>query len=166
MIRPAATLLSAAHGRALERAEKTARIVDIEYHQLLEGRTAHEPDSYQWMAVLKSVAAYEVYRREFHSSIDPLKVAELLVLHGRHPRSIRFNIRELQASLQAISGAAPGTYASEAERLTGKLHESRQYDRMQDIFDRGLHEFLRNLQATCREIGLHIARTYFYYAVA
>ena len=44
------------------------------------------------MAVLKSVAAYEMYRREFHSSIDPQKVAELLVLHPRHPRSIRFNI--------------------------------------------------------------------------
>jgi uncharacterized alpha-E superfamily protein len=118
------------------------------------------------MAVLKSVAAYEVYRREFHSSIDPQKVAELLVLHPRHPRSIRFNIGELQASLQAISRATPGTYATEAERLTGKLHETLLYDRMEDIFDRGLHEFLRNLQRTCRAIGEHIARKYFYYAVA
>ena len=99
-------------GRALERAEKTARIVDVEYHTLLEGRMAHEPDNHQWMAVLKSVAAYEVYRREFHSSIDPQRVAELLVLHPRHPRSIRFNIGELQASLQAISRATPGTYCN------------------------------------------------------
>jgi|KBSSwiStaDraftv2_1062776.scaffolds.fasta_scaffold235539_2 uncharacterized alpha-E superfamily protein len=153
-------------GRALERAEKTARIVDVEYHTLLEGRTAHQPDNHQWMAVLKSVAAYEVYRREFHSSIEPKKVAELLVLHPRHPRSIRFNIAELQSSLQAISRAAPGTYTSEAERLTGKLQETLLYDRMEDIFGRGLHSFLRDLQATCREIGEHIARTYFYYAVA
>jgi uncharacterized alpha-E superfamily protein len=153
-------------GRALERAEKTARIVDVEYHTLLEGRTAHRPDNHQWMAVLKSVAAYEVYRREFHSSIDPQKVTELLVLHPRHPRSIRFNIAELQSSLQAISGTAPGTYTSEAERLTGKLHETLLYDRIQDIFERGLHTFLRDLQRTCREIGEHIARTYFYYAVA
>ena len=107
-----------------------------------------------------------MYRREFHSSIDPQKVAELLVLHARHPRSIRFNIGELQASLQAISLTAPGTYATEAERLTGKLHETLLYDRMQDIFERGLHEFLRDLQRTCRSIGEHIARTYFYYAVA
>jgi uncharacterized alpha-E superfamily protein len=153
-------------GRALERAEKTARIVDVEYHTLLEGRTAHQPDNHQWMAVLKSVAAYEVYRREFHSSIDPKKVAELLVLHPRHPRSIRFNIAELQSSLQAISRAAPGTYTSEAERLTGKLQETLLYDRMEDIFARDLHSFLRGLQAICREIGEHIARTYFYYAVA
>ena len=153
-------------GRALERAEKTARIVDIEYHTLLEGRTDHQPDNHQWMAVLKSVAAYEAYRREFHSSIDPQKVAQLLVLHARHPRSIRFNVAELQSALQAISRTAPGTYTSEAERLAGKLNESLQYDRVQDIFERGLHHFLRDLQATCREIGVHIARTYFYYAVA
>ena len=118
------------------------------------------------MAVLKSVAAYEMYRREFHSSIDPRKVAELLVLHPRHPRSIRFNIAELQASLQAISLASPGTYATEAERLTGKLHETLLYDRVEDIFERGLHEFLRDLQRTCRTIGDHIARKYFYYAAA
>jgi len=120
-------------GRALERAEKTARIVDVEYHTLLEGRTQHQPDHHQWMAVLKSVAAYEMYRREFHSTIDPRKVAQLLVLHPGHPRSIRFNIAELQASLQAISLAAPGTYTTEAERLTGKLHETLLYDRMRTV---------------------------------
>jgi uncharacterized alpha-E superfamily protein len=153
-------------GRALERAEKTARIVDVEYHTLLEGRdAAHQPDNHQWMAVLKSVAAYEIYRREFHASIDPRKVAELLVLHPRHPRSIRFNIAELHASLKAISQSAPGTYASEAERLTGKLHETFLYDRMEDIFERGLHSVLRDVQHTCRSIGEQIARTYFYYAV-
>ena len=153
-------------GRALERAEKTARIVDVEYHTLLEGRTEHQPDNHQWMAVLKSVAAYEIYRREFHSTIDPHKVAELLVLHPRHPRSIRFNVAELQAALQAISRAAPNTYATEAERLVGKLHETLLYDRMEDIFARGLHLFLRDLQRTCRHIGEQIAHTYFYYAAA
>jgi len=153
-------------GRALERAEKTARIVDVEYHTLLEGKTERRPDSHQWMAVLKSVAAYEVYRREFHSSIDPRRVAELLVLHPRHPRSIRFNIGELHTSLQAISRASPGTYATEAERLAGRLHETLRYDRIQDVYERGLHDFLRSLQQTCRAIGEHIARTYFYYAVA
>ena len=152
-------------GRALERAEKTARIVDVEYHTLLEGKNHHQPDNHQWMAVLKSVAAYEIYRREFHASIDPPKVAELLVLHARHPRSIRFNIDELQASLRAISGSAPGTYATEAERLTGKLHETLLYDRMEEIFERGLHVFLGDLQRTSRAIGEQIARTYFYYAV-
>jgi uncharacterized alpha-E superfamily protein len=156
-------------GRALERAEMTARIVDVEYHKLVES-TANGDDgdtagNHQWMAVLKSVAAYEFYRRQYHVRIEPEKVAELLVLHPQHPRSIRFNIATVHRSLRAISGSGPGTYADEAERLTGKLHESLMYDRFEDIFARGLHAFLADVQKACRSIGEHVARTYFYYAV-
>jgi len=150
----------------LERAEMTARIVDVEYQKLYEGLAAEsEPDVHQWMAVLQSVAAYEIYRREYHSRIDPERVAELLILHPQHPRSIRFSIATLQQSLRAISGAGPDSYANEAERLTGKLHETLMYDRIEEIFARGLHGFLEDLQKTCKAIGEHIARTYFYYAV-
>ena len=152
-------------GRALERAEMTARIVDVEYHKLVETSAADAAGPHQWMAVLKSVAAYEFYRRQYHAGIQPEKVAELLVLHAQHPRSIRFNIATVQQSLRAISGSGPGAYANEAERLTGKLHESLMYDRIEDIFGRGLHAFVADLQKTCRAIGEHIARTYFYYAV-
>jgi len=151
-------------GRALERAAMTARIVDVEYHQLLED-ALEAADNHQWMAVLKSVAAYEIYRREYHSRIEPEKVAELLILHPQHPRSIRFNVSVLQQALRAISGTGSGSYANEAERLTGKLHETLKYDRIQDIFARGLHPFLTELEGTCRSIGEQIARTYFYYAV-
>jgi uncharacterized alpha-E superfamily protein len=153
-------------GRALERAEMTARIVDVEYHKLIESTASGDAaDNHQWMAVLKSVAAYEFYRRQYHAGIDPASVAELLVLHAQHPRSIRFNVGVVQQSLRSISGTAPGAYADEAERLTGKLLESLRYDRIEDIFARGLHTFLADLQKTCRSIGEHIARTYFYYAV-
>lgn len=152
-------------GRALERAETTARIVDVEYYKLLKSSSqVAQPDNYQWMAVLKSVAAYEIYRREYHSRIDPQKVAELLILHPRHPRSIRFNVAALQNALRSISGASAHTYASEAERLTGKLHDTLVYDRIEDIFARGLHAFLTDLQKTCRAIGENIARKYFYYS--
>jgi len=151
-------------GRALERAEMTARIVDVEYHNLVESKNPDEkPDNHQWMAVLKSVAAYEIYRRQYHSRIDPERVAELLILHPQHPRSIRFSVATIQSSLRAISGSGPGGYSNEAERLTGKLHESLMYDRIEEIFERGLHSFLTDLQATCRQIGYQIARTYFYY---
>lgn len=51
-------------------------------------------------------------RREFQASIDPHTVAAPLVLHPRHPRSIRFNLAELQAALRAISGSAPGGCAT------------------------------------------------------
>ena len=152
-------------GRALERAEMTARIVDVEYHKLIDSAVG-TLDNHQWMAVLKSVAAYEIYRRHYHSRIDPEKVAALLILHPQHPRSIRFNVGALEHALRSVSGSALGSYANEAERLTGKMHQTLMYDRIEDIFMRGLHPFLVDLQKTCRAIGDHVARTYFYYAVS
>jgi uncharacterized alpha-E superfamily protein len=152
-------------GRALERTENTARILDVEYHKLLEtSAAAQQADNHQWIAVLKSVAAYEIFRRAYHSAIEPQHVAELLILHPQHPRSVRFNIAWLQGSLRAISGTGAHRYSNEAERLTGKLHDSLVYDRIEDIFARGLHVFLNDLEGTCRQIGEHIASTYFYYA--
>jgi uncharacterized alpha-E superfamily protein len=117
------------------------------------------------MAVLKSVAAYEFYRRIYKTRIDPQRVAELLVLHPQHPRSLRFSVSVLQSALRAISGSGPDTYANEAERLTGRLYDGLKYDRIEDIFARGLHAFLAEAQHTCRAIGEQVARTYFYYEV-
>jgi uncharacterized alpha-E superfamily protein len=153
-------------GWFLERADMTARLVDVQYQNLLEAPPATgEGDSHQWMAVLKSVGAYETYRRQYHSPIDPRKVAEMLILHPQHPRSIRFSITEVQASLRKISGSGTGTYANEAERLTGKVLESLRYDKIDDIFRRGLHSYMGDLLSLFRSIHEDIARTYLYYAV-
>ena len=60
----------------------------------------------------------------------------------------------------------PGTYANEAERLTGRIHERLTYDSIDEIFTSGLHNFLdRSAVDTCRNIGRKITQTYFYYAV-
>ena len=153
-------------GCVLERAEMTARILDVHYHQLLEGPTIlSEARSHLWVAVLKSVAAYEFYRRQY-SQIEPSKVAELLLLDSRHPRSVRFNLAALQTSLHAISGSVPGTYSNEAERLNGKLSERLTYSSIDEIFDGGLHNFLTELQEMCRNIGEEVTKSYFHYAVS
>jgi len=153
-------------GWSLERAEMTARLVDVQYHKLLdELPTVGAPDNHQWMAVLRSVGAYEAYHRQYHSTIEPEKVAEMLILHPQHPRSIRFSTTEVQAGLRAISGTGPGSYANEAERLTGKVLERLRYDKVGEIFKEGLHGYLNDLLRMCGAIGEDIARTYFYYAV-
>jgi uncharacterized alpha-E superfamily protein len=153
-------------GCALERAEMTARILDVHYHQLLEGpQVLNDARSHAWMAVLKSVAAYEFYKRQY-TQIEPEKVAELLLLDARHPRSVRFNLGVLQNSLYAISESVPGTYANEAERLTGRTHEQLTYDSIDEIFSRGLHSYLEELQLTCRTIGAKVTEAYLYYAVS
>jgi uncharacterized alpha-E superfamily protein len=152
-------------GCVLERAEMTARILDVHYHQLMEvPQILNESRSHLWMAVLKSVAAYEFYKRQY-GQIEPARVAQLLLLDARHPRSVRFNLSALQGSLHAISGSIPGSYANEAERLTGRVHERLTYDSIEEIFDGGLHDYLTDLQDTCLNIGEQVTRAYFHYAV-
>src|SRR5262249_23481703 len=139
-------------GQALERAEMTARIVDVQYHRLLERLPpGGEPDNHQWMAVLRSVAAYEVYQRQYRPRIGPERRAALLVLHPRPARSVRFNAAALESALRAVSGTGPDAYANEAERLAGRLHDALKYDRIEDIFARGLHAYLDHVQHGCRE---------------
>ena len=153
-------------GWLLERAEMTARLVAVQYQNLLEASpAAREDDSYLWMAVLKSVGAYETYRRQYHSRIQPEKVAEMLILNPQHPRSIRFSMTGVQSGLREINGSVAGSYANEAERLTGKALESLCYDKIEDIFDRGLHIHMQDLLKMCRSIDEDIVRSYFYYAV-
>ena len=73
-------------GWFIERAEMTARLVDVQYHILYDAPAEiGGGDNHQWMAVLKSVGAYEAYHRKYHSSIEPEKVAEMLIMHPLHP---------------------------------------------------------------------------------
>ncbi len=153
-------------GWGLERSEMTARLVDAQYYNLyVTTEQLSANDNHQWMAVLKSVGAYEAYHRKYHSAIEPEKVAEMLILHPQHPRSIRFSVTEVQSALRAISGTGTGSYANEAERLTGKVLERLRYDKIDEIFRQGLHPYLNELQRMCAAIGDDIARSYFYYAV-
>ncbi|MBM3813176.1 MAG: alpha-E domain-containing protein [Acidimicrobiia bacterium] len=153
-------------GKFLERAEMTARIVNVQYHNLVDKEGIEDADDHQWMAVLKSAGAYQAYRRWHRSRVVPPRVAEMLILHPDHPRSVRFCFTQLQLALRDISGTMPGDYANEAERLTGKVLESLRYHRMEEIFKEGLEGYLVRLQASCREIGHQIARRYFYYTAA
>jgi uncharacterized alpha-E superfamily protein len=153
-------------GWSLERAEMTSRLVDVQYQKLLDELPAlGTPDNHQWMAVLRSVGAFEAYHRQYHSSIEPEKVAGMLILNSQHPRSIRFSTAEVQSGLRAISGSGPGMYANEAERLAGKVAERLSYDKIEEIFNHGLHSYLNELLDMFSSMGSDIARNYFYYAV-
>ena len=125
-------------GWSLERAEMTARLVDVQYHNLLD-----EPLSS--LAVGQSpVDGRAEIRRRLRGLPAPVsfadragRVAEMLILHPQHPRSIRFSTRKCSAGLRAISGSVAGSYANEAERLAGKILERLRYDTIDDILQPG-----------------------------
>ncbi|MEB3225669.1 MAG: alpha-E domain-containing protein [Synechococcus sp.] len=144
-------------GRFLERADKTARILDVKYFILLPSlQDVGSPlDNLQWIALLKSASAYEMYRKRQHR-ITPNNVAAFLILDEQFPRSICSSLMAAQKSLHYISGTPIGNWTCPSERSLGRLCSSLDYITMDEIFDQGLHEFLDDLQSKLNGVGQDI----------
>jgi uncharacterized alpha-E superfamily protein len=154
-------------GKYLERADNTARILDVKYHLLVpqDGLEGYEVDIVQWMAVLKSCSALEAFRKVYQSKIEPRTVLQYLVLDGSFPRSIYFSIKATQAALWQISGNGRREYSNNADRLIGKLEAELGYTTVDDIYDYGLHNFLEELERKLIKIGDQIHQTYYAYQI-
>jgi uncharacterized alpha-E superfamily protein len=144
-------------GRLLERADKTARILDVKYFILLPSvRDVGTPlDDLQWIALLKSASAYEMYRK-CQRRIAPRLIAEFLILNREFPRSIQFCVLQAEQSLHQISGNRLGNWTLTSERTLGRLRSELEYITLDEIFEHGLHEFLDSLQGKLNELGHHI----------
>ncbi len=127
-------------GTFMERADNTARILDVKYHTLLPSvaDVGGAVDYYQWSALLRSVSALDSYRKVYRDAITPMRVAELLVLRADVPRSLHNCMNEIYGILSELCDDSQ----REAERLAGELHAKLHYGRTQQIFELGLHEYL------------------------
>lgn len=144
-------------GTFIERADNTARLLDVKYHTLLPSAAdvGGAVDYYQWGALLRSVSAFGSYRRIYRDTITPIKVAEMLILREDVPRSLHFCMNEIYSILQAICDEN----SQEPERLAGELHAQLHYGRTEKIISFGLHEylmgFLSKLGALNDEVNRH-----------
>ena len=145
-------------GTFLERADNTARILDVKYHVLLpEGEdVGGVVDYYQWGALLRSVSAFRAYRASYHDAILPWKVAELLLLRPDMPRSLRSCYDEVLQTLEALTGTKP----RDCHRLAIEIHASLRFARIERIFRSGLHEFLEALIEKNNALGLQVQRDF------
>lgn len=95
-------------GTLLERADNTARILDFKYHVLRPHGDEGATDFYQWAALLRSVSAFEVYRKVYRDVITPDRVAELLILNKDMPRSLHFCMNGVVKNLDLIANRHSG----------------------------------------------------------
>jgi uncharacterized alpha-E superfamily protein len=146
-------------GTHMERADSTARIVDVKYHILLPSvkDVGGAVDYYQWSAVLRSVSAFESYRKVYRDVITPLRLAELLVLRDDIPRSLHFCLRQVCD----ILGRVQNSRSSEAIRRAGKILAALQYGRVSDIFAAGLHESLTDFLEDMQRLSSDIQKAFF-----
>jgi uncharacterized alpha-E superfamily protein len=147
-------------GTFLERADNTARILDVKYHILLPSLAdvGGAADYYQWGALLRSVSSFESYRKVYRDLITPKRVAELLVLRADMPRSLAACMNEVNRLVGEINGPRFGDLA----RTTGLLHAEIKFGRIDDIVAQGLHEYLTSFLARINQIGELVNTTYFW----
>ncbi|MFN9488539.1 MAG: alpha-E domain-containing protein [Betaproteobacteria bacterium] len=127
-------------GTFMERADNTARLLDVKYHLLLPSAAdvGGAVDYYQWSALLRSVSALSSFRRIYRDQITPRRVAELLILRADLPRSLHACMNEIYEILQDLCR----NDTMEPERLAGELHAQFHYGRVEKIMTAGLHEYL------------------------
>lgn len=149
-------------GRMLERADKTSRLLDVQYYNLLPD-VAHVGaalDVVRWSAVLRSASAFESYRR-LHGKIIPERVAEFLMLDLGFPRSMHFSANRALQSMHTITGSADGMYSYHSEQLLGRLCADLDYATVGEIIAGGLHEFIDDFQQRLNEIGDEMRQDFF-----
>lgn len=147
-------------GRLIERADKTSRILDVRYHYITPSKADVELPIglVQWSALLKSVSALDMYRRE-NGSINPKKVVRFLILDEHFPRAIYRCITHVDTSLKLISEGQISKNGPEAELQ--KIKTILEASDIEGIFQTGLHEFLDNIQVQFNNLTDEIAQKYF-----
>jgi uncharacterized alpha-E superfamily protein len=151
-------------GRLLERADKTSRILDVKYYLLLPSMTEiTAADQGGWVALLESASALQMYRQVYHIT-SPENVTKFLLFSRAFPRAIHYCISQAQESLHAITRNPVGDVGGEAERLIGRLRSQLSYDRPEEVFAQGLHEYIDALQASFNDVSGAIQKQFFEYA--
>ncbi len=169
-------------GTFLERADNTARLVDVKFHavqndrfgalpleanliQQMQSQTmaadspldvSQEFDFYHWSAILRSVSGFEIYRKVYRDVIRPDRVAELLILRSDMPRSLHASLNEVVNNLQAVTDNPQ----SETVRHAGKLRADLAYGRIDEILATGLHAYLTQFLERVNVLGGRISREF------
>ena len=150
-------------GTFLERADNTARLLDVKFHALAgdyfgawADDAAPEVDFYHWSAILRSVSAFEIYRKVYRNVIRPDKVAELLMLRPDMPRSLACCMNAVVENLDHVANEQSG----ETRRRAGRLRSDLQFGRIDEILATGLHAFLTQFLDRVNDIGAGISRDF------
>ena len=149
-------------GTFLERADNTARLLDVKFHAVESEffGTASEKDLeydfYHWAAILRSVSAFEIYRKVYRDVIVPERVAELLMLREDMPRALHHCMSEVLTNLRLV-GADP---QGDTMRHAGRLRADLRYGHIDEILATGLHAFLTQFLDRVNQLGGHVSRDF------
>ncbi len=146
-------------GTFIERADNTARILDVKYYVLLPSVSAvgSSLDNVQWESILRSVSAHRSYSWVYDAEYKPSNIADFLILNGQMPRSLAYCYEKIVSNL--------GYLAHDGERLAAHdtsdgIRKMLQTLAIKDIMHNGLHEFLEDFVWRNNQLGQEISDGY------
>jgi uncharacterized alpha-E superfamily protein len=163
-------------GSFIERADNTARLLDVKFHALeseyfdsgrsqsqSQGRGGKpgqdknlENDFYYWSAILRSVSGFEIYRRVYRNVIRPERVAELLILRADMPRSLAACMEEVVSNLTQVAN----DQSSDTMRQAGRMRADLKFARIEEILSSGLHAYLTQFLERVGTLGIGVSRDF------
>jgi len=149
-------------GRFVEGAGEPARLLDVHFSGW-ESTPAREDvvNAYlDWVGLLKWRTAFEAYCQVYTAALQPVSIAEFLLLDAEFPQTVRFAAEMVQAALVAIARLTGGRSNRQAERWAGRLCALLEYAEINEIMANGLHVYLADVQRFCAEIHHQVHRPY------
>lgn len=147
-------------GVFMERADNTARILDVKYYVLLPSVSwvGSTLDNYQWESILRSVSAHRSYRWVYEADYKPTNIADFLILNRRMPRSLAYCYRMISESLNLLAEDYGERHACHA--TVDEIHARLKPGTIDQIFEGGLHEFLNEFICRNNQLGNQLAEDY------
>lgn len=150
-------------GTFLERADNTARILDVKYYVLLPSVSAvgSSIDNVQWESILRSVSARGGFRMAYGASGGPREITDFLVLNKGMPRSLAFCAGKLKDNLNYLNSAKDAP--TKSLELVDALERKYLACEVSAVFDYGLHEFIQSVLEQLADIAQQIEIDYRFY---
>ncbi len=147
-------------GTFLERADNTARILDVKYYVLLPSvsQVGTSLDNVQWETILRAVSGRRAYSWLHQGKVTPMGIADFLIFDPRMPRGLRFSISKIRSNLDMLENSYTDRHP--CHDSSERLHRQLQSGRVEDIFENGLHEFLTQFLADVGQLGQEIEADY------
>lgn len=154
-------------GRFLERAQSVSTFLEV---RLRDGWQAESSDDYEahaeWIALLKSVTAFEAYCKVHTADVRPDRIAEFLLLNPEFPHSVRFAVCRLEEAVDNLPEAATRKGSGRAARLAGKLSAKLSYAQIEEIQEDGIQDFLADVRLQCNQIHEVLHQVFIDYPIA
>lgn len=144
-------------GTFIERADNTARVLDIRQRMAHVSNEEQSAQAYfEWSALLHALAAFEAYQTLYGHNIEPMNVAELLILNPDIPRSLHACLEQVASLLDQIEGS----HGRRSKRMASSLYANLRYGDTEYIAERGLHEYIVDFLARIEQIARQIQQDY------